>query len=782
MKNLSIKAKILVIVLTTIVVVASIIATEAILSIKELSNENINSYKQKAYKDKQETLNNYVTMAEKVVETYYLRTDKEHIKKELTSYIDEQSNFLFSIINNQYEKYKDKMSDKELKSLIINTVESTKYGKSGYFWINDFNYKMVMHPIKKELTGKFLKNTPTASFVEIGVNALKGEKQSAHIQYSFYSPSSKKTVEKVSTVRVFKPYNWIIGTGAYMDDLKLKMQEEAKLAVSGMRYGNNGYFWINNSRHELVMHPIETSNIGKNKKDLQDPNGVYVYQEIVKVANNNDNGGIVKYSWRKPSTNKVEPKMAYVKNFKQWDWIIGTGIYVSDIEEKISTMEKTAKTKIESIIITIAIYALITAILCFVVISFISTKYIVKPIQNFQDGLLGFFKYVNREVSEVKSLDELSKDEIGLMAKVVNENIVKSKKSIEDDKKVIDTTIEVLGEFEQGDLCQRVKVNTSNPALQELTKLLNKMGDNMESNIDSVLDVLEQYSSYNYMNKVETHNIKEHLLKLANGVNSLGDSITGMLIENKKNGVTLQNSSYTLLENVDSLNVSSNEAAASLEQTAASLEEMTGNISSNTNNIVQMASYANEVTSSVLKGQELANETTKAMDEINDEVTSINEAITVIDQIAFQTNILSLNAAVEAATAGEAGKGFAVVAQEVRNLASRSAEAAGEIKKLVENATNKANSGKEISDEMKSGYNHLNKTISRTIELISDVESASKEQLSGIEQINDAVALLDQKTQQNANVASVTKDIAIDTQTIANKVVDNANKKEFLGK
>ena len=107
----------------------------------------------------------------------------------------------------------------------------------------------------------------------------------------------------------------------------------------------------------------------------------------------------------------------------------------------------------------------------------------------------------------------------------------------------------------------------------------------------------------------------------------------------------------------------------------------------------------------------------------------------VIDQIAFQTNILSLNAAVEAATAGEAGKGFAVVAQEVRNLASRSAEAANEIKALVGTATQKANDGKKISDEMIKGYEELNENITQTISLINDVEAASKEQQTGIEQI-----------------------------------------------
>merc|ERR1711879_874723 len=131
-------------------------------------------------------------------------------------------------------------------------------------------------------------------------------------------------------------------------------------------------------------------------------------------------------------------------------------------------------------------------------------------------------------------------------------------------------------------------------------------------------------------------------------------------------------------------------------------------------------------------------------DDIDTQVHSINEAITVIDQIAFQTNILSLNAAVEAATAGEAGKGFAVVAQEVRNLAARSAEAAKEIKELVENA--------------------------------------SKEQQAGIIQINDAINNLDQQTQENASIANQTHQVAVQTDEIAKLVDTNANEKEFIGK
>ena len=430
----------------------------------------------------------------------------------------------------------------------------------------------------------------------------------------------------------------------------------------------------------------------------------------------------------------------------------------------------------------IMISIIIISILLGMIVAYLITRSITSSLSELQNGLFSFFAYLNRESSRVELIKLDSKDEFGDMAKVINVNIEKTQKGVEEDRRLIDETINVLSEFEQGDLCQRLNLSVSNPALMELKSVLNNMASNLESNIDNVLNVLEQYAHYNYLNKIPTKNIKEHLLKLSNGVNTLGDSITQMLIDNKSNGLTLDDSSKILLSSVNKLNISSNEAAASLEETAAALEEITSNIRNNTQNIAKMASYSSSVTKSAHDGEKLANQTTVAMDEINAQVNLITDAISIIDQIAFQTNILSLNAAVEAATAGEAGKGFAVVAAEVRNLASRSAEAAKEIKLIVENATKKANDGKDIANHMISGYKELNQNITNTINLISDIEMASKEQLTGIEQINDAVTQLDQQTQQNAMSASQAQNVAVITDEIAKLVVSNANAKEFKGK
>ncbi len=407
---------------------------------------------------------------------------------------------------------------------------------------------------------------------------------------------------------------------------------------------------------------------------------------------------------------------------------------------------------------------------------------ILSPLVNFQKGLLSFFSYLNKKTTTVDILDQSSTDEFGIMAKLVNDNIQKTKELMDDDQKLIDEAKIVIHRVTNGYYSQYIELDTKNDSLNEFKNDVNNMILASQKHFKDINDVLNQYTSYDYTKKLALNDIEKdaELETLILNINKLRVSIIGMLSENKENGLTLETSANSLMNNVEVLSSASSSAAASLEETASSLEEITATIRSNTDNVISMSQYTTELMSSAKSGEILAKETTVSMDEINSHVQEINESMKVIDQIAFQTNILSLNAAVEAATAGEAGKGFAVVAQEVRNLANKSSEAASRIKQLVENASIKANTGKNTADKMILGYNNLNENISKTIKLIGNIEISSKEQQNGIEQINNAVTTLDSQTQQNANVALETKVIASNTLVLAKTVVEDTNKKKFV--
>ncbi len=378
-------------------------------------------------------------------------------------------------------------------------------------------------------------------------------------------------------------------------------------------------------------------------------------------------------------------------------------------------------------------------------------------------------------------VDVLSNDEIGGIAANFNKYLKSIEDGLNEDLKVIDEVKRVVSVVKSGKLNEEVSISSKNKNLNELRVLFNEMLKELSSgiseDINKLEEALEKYAQFDFRHRIENPSGR-----VEDGLNSLANIINGMLVENKSHGLSIDKSSEGVLQNIETLSTSSTSAAASLEETAAALEEVTSIVSNNTLNIRNMSKFANELSSSSNDGKKLASQTTESMEEINEHVNAINEAITVIDKIAFQTNILSLNAAVEAATAGEAGKGFAIVSQEVRNLASRTTDAADEIKILVKNATVKADTGKSIAKNMISGYDNLKDNISKTIELISDIEVASQEQQQGIEQINSSITLLDSQTQKNASIAQTTKEIAVKSKSIAKTIVEHANEKEFIGK
>ncbi|AXX89484.1 chemotaxis protein [Arcobacter suis] len=397
-------------------------------------------------------------------------------------------------------------------------------------------------------------------------------------------------------------------------------------------------------------------------------------------------------------------------------------------------------------------------------------------------GVENFFAFINFEKDDIELIKVNSNDELGMMSRIINKNIEDTKANIQKDRALIADTIRVTNQINKGYLDSKIELGSNNPSLNELKNIINEMLGTLNNNISNILKVLTSYSKLDFRPKLAENNLEGIIKELEKDVNILGEVITQTLMENKKIGVLLSKNANILTQNMQGIAKAANSQAASLEETAASLEEITSNITNNTQTTAKMAGFGNKVKESISLGQDLANKTVLSMEDINSQTTAISEAITIIDQIAFQTNILSLNAAVEAATAGEAGKGFAVVAGEVRTLASRSAEAAKQIKDLVENAQKKTKEGKDIASNMIKGYAELNENITVTLDLIQNVTTASREQSTGMIQINDAVNNLDKITQINAQNASEANEIAEQTLEISNTIIDQADAKEFNGK
>ena len=443
---------------------------------------------------------------------------------------------------------------------------------------------------------------------------------------------------------------------------------------------------------------------------------------------------------------------------------------------------KDAEELINSTIYELSITSIIVIILISLMIFYI-TKKATNPISDFQKGLTGFFNYISHKTNNIEPLKVHSMDEIGEMVLEVNKNIKETLEGFEQDKEAIKQSTIICEKASCGQLNVKIDVVAINPEINNLIHIVNNMIGSMRSNVSRVLTVLEAFSNDNYVAKAKMRgDTTAELKELFDRVNMLGDTLIKLSSQNLKNGLALQQGSQTLASNVEKLNLSSKDQAVSLLHLSSLIDDISKSISHATSNAVNMSNLANNVTESSNVGLKLANDTTLSMDEINQKIILISEAISSIEQIAFQTNILSLNAAVEAATAGEAGKGFAVVAAEVRNLASRSTEVAKEIRTLVESATLTANNGKDIANNMIEGYNKLNENISSTINIIDEVLSDNKEQQSKITIINDSIFHIDGQTQENVKIATETNIVAQQTNDIAGLIVEDASGKKFEGK
>jgi methyl-accepting chemotaxis protein len=237
---------------------------------------------------------------------------------------------------------------------------------------------------------------------------------------------------------------------------------------------------------------------------------------------------------------------------------------------------------------------------------------------------------------------------------------------------------------------------------------------------------------------------------LCRGVNGLLDSTTQLVRQVKNATGEVQQGAEEISKGNTNLSQRTEEQASSLEETASSMEQMTSTVKQTADNAGQANQLAMAARQQAEKGGAVVSSAVSAMSGINDASKKIADIIGVIDEIAFQTNLLALNAAVEAARAGEQGRGFAVVATEVRNLAGRSATAAKEIKALIQDSVARVEQGSRLVDESGRTLEEIVNAVKKVTDIVAEIAAASREQSSGIEQVNKAVMQMDTTTQQNA--------------------------------
>ena len=392
-----------------------------------------------------------------------------------------------------------------------------------------------------------------------------------------------------------------------------------------------------------------------------------------------------------------------------------------------------------------------------------------------KSGLSRFFNYLTSTEKNLDVIDLNSNDHLGDMAKELNQNIQKIKDGLAIDNEVINEAKFVSKMIGKGFLVYRINGNANNVYINELKDNFNHMIDSLRENIVNSFITSLSYANGNFQIKADKSDIGAIVNTLLRCLNMIGTNVSEFLAMINKNGYVLDEKSNHLLALVNSLHNATINQASSLEETSAAVAEITSNIADTSVKAKNMLEIATKTKNYANDGIKLVENTEKSMLEINDSTIAIQEAITIIDQIAFQTNILSLNAAVEAATAGEAGKGFAVVAAEVRNLANRSADAAKQIKHLVEVASQKSMDGKNYSQEMKNSFEKLASMIEENTVIIGDVAKSNETQMLNISQISETMNRLDYITQENANMATKTKELATQTNEVALNMIKAAS-------
>ena len=302
--------------------------------------QQIQEYREQLLNRKKEYLKSQVQTAIGVLEKAYKDAhDSRNLQAIYKEPLQNAVNTAYGVIVAVDKENDLSLDEKKAKAAAL--IQALRYGPENkdYFWINDMHPKMVMHPYKPDLNGKDLSEFKDPNdkklFVEF-VNVCS-EKGSGFVDYHWPKYGAEQPQPKLSYVKLYKPWNWVIGSGVYLEVAEEKLKSDSASVIETLRYGpeNKDYFWINDMHPKMVMHPYKPDLNGKDLSGLKDPNDKKLFVEFVNVCREKGEG-FVDYHWPKYGAEEPQPKLSYVKLFKQWGWIIGTGMYIDEIETMVT--------------------------------------------------------------------------------------------------------------------------------------------------------------------------------------------------------------------------------------------------------------------------------------------------------------------------------------------------------------------------------------------------------------------------------------------------------------